>query len=433
MSTSYVASNVITVTTDPLSLLQIPQGNIQFTQIGLLIINQSDDNAQYRITGTNSPYASTDVTVNSGQQQNATVTALVPNTKYQFSLFRNEFNTYVPQGGTTESVAYSECTTLSSSLNTSKITSSTVTVSWNQGYIGAVFELDVMTLDNSGTVISGTTKVIANSSISAVSGTCTSMLNLAPLTSYKVNLNVIENNVTSILDSKVVTTSDTNKLELVQAFASYISLKWSASMDSQRIAYSMTGGSILYTPSAISSSVLVPGLTPGIAYNLTLQTYQQIDVSGTMAWIDEGTLSVTTLIAALTVNSVGSGSARVSWNSLYTGAIYQAQITSTNPAYSAFSSDTFTTDVAATFIGLSPKQAYDIVLYIKENGSVAPLSTAHLVGSEPDEVPIATTPSKNADAINWMKKTIIIICFVCVGMIFSTFWVSLYRKIQNSN
>ena len=358
------------------------------SSILMTLENPNDANTSYYFR-TNINGSSGGFSVPGGSTATRYIDGLVPGTTYRLSLFMVEHGYWIIQKSG-NGTSYVTQTTASAPSVTTSIGSTTVEIKWDQGYTGAVYELDIF----SGSVGGGGSSVILYqdseiSGSSAAAGTERSVVvtSLLRNTTYHYVLRTKELNrsgsyVFTELKKDDFKTSARSTLIIEDVFASYVDLSWvpgdvleEDGVAEFRIRKAKNNGAFSSATDFLPHTVTtkrVSGLSPGSNYKFALN---RLGLDGVER--NHAIVSVTTKDSTLQVENKTSSTALLRWDEAYPGAQYALTYSELNGSPVTFGGGS-TTQTEALLTGLKPNTLYNLSLYIIEDGSSVGISVGNL-------------------------------------------------------
>lgn len=373
------------------------------TSILMNLDSQSDEPTQYYFR-TDIAGSSGTFTVPNAQAVTRDIRELLPGTTYRITLYRYEYEQYVLQFG---SVTY---TTKSAPDVSTSISSTTAMLTWDTGYAGALYQIEVFR----GALGGGGPSVGLYEDYTHV----VLLSGLSMETVYHAVLSVKEPDkqdrllVTELGDTQFETSAGAT-LHAVKILASSVELSWSlgeVKEDDGVAEFKIQkrknpGGSYTDATQWIPHTVAgakITGLEPGTSYNFALVRLG-LDGKNSVQIIVE----VTTKGSTLRVDSRTSTTVEVGWDSVYEGAQYKLVYTAEGGSPVAV--DGSTGRMTATLTGMTPDTTYNIELFVIEDGGMVGTNTLTLSSLGTNSPVAVSNPTRSVVISGVFMGTIILV------------------------
>lgn len=379
--TSILVDSIV-VTTDKFA--ELSQSNITYTTTELSWLNVSSDTTTFRIVNEAGSPVSTETVVPGNESGSVLIVGLEQKSTNKLYLQRNEHDDWIQQTSAENAGLDYVITSMKTTSVSTSIGSSAAIVQWTENHASASYSLVV-------TSSTGESTTFDNSSVVTADGIRSiTISDLESGASYSAILSVDELKADGTsgveLWSSTFSTSEAATFQVDESFASYANISWSADgagseeedgVADFRVMGKMSSASVFSEfvssqPDSVTTAT-VDGLSPGTQYDLTLQ---RLSVDG-VSWVDQASIVITTKSTSMSLQSVGSRSIELSWDSIYIGAFYELQYTPAGGVTTVFNGTT-TQETSAIIKNLTPSTSYTIELYVMEQGELVGISTLAL-------------------------------------------------------
>ena len=379
---SQIILDTATVTTDGYADLSLDSSG--YTTATFTVKNPSASQGVYRIVTGSGDYTdlvarTPDVTLEPNETRSVVAVQLTPGVAYNFFLQRNEFDSWVKQGGVSTASTKS---ILDVGVSTS---SRSAVVSWINNHTAVyVVRLYDQSNDSASAQLQQVTAQL-NTSTNKYEAV---MSGLSNTVNYTVSVQTVEDNMRTdtyfpefqAIGSADFTPSAFANLNVGAVFASYMELSWDdgdvgddeedreaefriRQQHSKSLAWSTA---MDWTPDT-TKSFTVTGLIPGDQYQFQLN---RRGVDGVSVMQPGSETFVTTKTTEITIGDIGSNTLGFNWTSVYAGATLEATL---NPAKIT------TRTVSGTSVSLTnliPDTNYTFELFVREEGQKVLLATS---------------------------------------------------------
>lgn len=341
----------------------------------------------YYVANANESIRSSDISMEQGIQD-MWLRGFTAGSTHNISLFRKENGIWVKQQAGDGLVENITVTTKSASISTS-VASTSALIKWNEGYEGALYEINVYYSAPSGTDIVPD-EIISSDDISNSGGQSSAIITgLEMDSSYWAILAVTETNTSGVPEKVLLRpfnfdTSAGATLLTGEVKASIVQLSWDAGevgeadgiaefkVRKQEVSVGTWTDATSWLPHDTNSFTKITGLKAGTAYKFELV---RLGLGGNE--VSQATVSVSTKTSTLVISGTASSSIDVQWTELYPGAQYQLVYTAENGTPETFGGGPIS-QTSALLEGLESSTKYVVELYAVEEGVSVGLSTQKL-------------------------------------------------------